>query len=234
MHRRAFFAAFAATVAFDAMRRSGALAAAPSSLDRWAQDLADLNRDLAAEKIGLLTWQDGIARLNAGVEIAELRRYLDFDRLTSAMAFPSKLAETADPHLPAHIDVAGIARPWFVRFFGLRRGGAIIPHVHNNMVSAHLVVDGEFHARTFDRMIDLPDPAKGDAVLLKGSRGAGLERVLQALAGHEAAHRPLDERVAHGALAEPGSAGLIEGLGLQNEGARRGAGHERLGRHVGR
>jgi hypothetical protein len=156
MHRRAFFQAFAAAVAFDAIRRSGALAATPSSLDRWAQDLADLNRDLAAEKVGLLAWQYGIAKLNAGVELSELRRYLDFDRLTAAMTFPTKLAETADPRLPAHIDVSGIARPWFVRFFGLRRGGAIIPHVHNNMVSAHLVVEGRFHARTFDRVEDLP------------------------------------------------------------------------------
>ena len=63
-------------------------------------------------------------------------------------------------------NVAGIERPWFIRFFGMRKGGAIIPHVHNNMVSSHLVIDGQFHARTFDRMVDLPDEARGDATAI--------------------------------------------------------------------
>lgn len=167
--RRQFVQSFAAIAALSMIAQSGALAATPASLDRWAKGLADLNRDLAAGRITLTEWQGKIAVLHAGVEIGELKRYLDFDKLTAAMTFPSKLAETADPHLPPHINVDGIERPWFIRFFGMRKGGAVIPHVHNNMVSAHLVVDGQFHARTFDRRADMPD-AKGDAVLLRPSR----------------------------------------------------------------
>lgn len=170
LDRRAFFGAFALVAGFAALTRSGALAAQPASLDRWAQALADLNRDLSTGRLGLVEWQDKIQALNTGVELSDLRRYLDFDRLTKAMKFPTKLAETADPALPATIDVDGIARPWFIRFFGMRKGGAIIPHVHNNMVSSHLVIDGQFHARTFDRMVDLPDEARGDAILLRPAR----------------------------------------------------------------
>ena len=155
LDRRTFLGAFALTAALAGVTGSGALASTPRSLDRWAQDLADLNRELAAGRLTLTDWQTRVAALNAGVELGELRRYLDFDRLTAAMKFPSRLAETADPVLPTHINVDGIARPWFIRFFGLRRGGAVIPHVHNNMVSAHLVVDGQFQARTFDRLADL-------------------------------------------------------------------------------
>ena len=43
-------------------------------------------------------------------------------------------------------------------------GRAIIPHVHNAMVSAHLVVAGSFRARTHDRVRDLDD-----AVVLRPS-----------------------------------------------------------------
>lgn len=168
--RRSFIQSFAVAAAFSTIVRSNALAASPVALDRWAQDLADLNRDLAAGRLALVDWQDRIAALHAGVELSELKRYLDFDRLTKVMAFPSKLAETADPHLPAQINVDGIDRPWFVRFFGMRKGGAVIPHVHNNMVSAHLVIEGQFHARTFDRRADMPDAERGDAVLLRPSR----------------------------------------------------------------
>lgn len=172
--RRDFLQCFAATAAFSALTRSRALAAAPQALDDWAQDLADLNRDLAAGRIGLTDWQDKIATLDAGVELKELKRYLNFDKLTAAMKFPSKLAETADPQLPERINVEGIERHWFIRVFGMRKGGAVIPHVHNNMVSAHLVIDGQFHARTFDRRADMPDSVSGDSVLLRPARDEAL------------------------------------------------------------
>lgn len=167
--RRTFVECFAATAALSTILQSQALAATPASLDRWAQDLADINRDLSVGRISLTAWQDKIAALNSGVALGELKRYLDFDKLTAAMKFPSKLADTADPRLPKTINVDGIERPWFIRFFGMRKGGAVIPHVHNNMVSAHLVIDGQFHGRTFDRRGDLPD-ASGDAVMLRPAR----------------------------------------------------------------
>ena len=154
LSRRDFFPAFATSVAAMSLLQSRALASTPRTLDQWAQDVADLNRDLARGTIGLLQWQDGIEALARGIEPAALARYLDFDRLTAGMAFPTRLAETADPKFPAHINVAGIERRWFIRFFGMRKGGAIIPHVHNNMVSSHLVMQGSFRARTFDRAGD--------------------------------------------------------------------------------
>ena len=69
MNRRDFFGVFAATAALSALTGSGALALTPKTLDRWAQDLADLNRELAAGKILLTDWQDRITALNSGVEI---------------------------------------------------------------------------------------------------------------------------------------------------------------------
>jgi hypothetical protein len=144
-----------------AIARSGAMAGGnPSALDRWAQNVADLNAALRDGSVTNLEWQWRIAALNADVDVADLARYLDFDRLTHALQIPTNLAETADPRFPTHIDIGGKPRRWFLRFFGMRRGGAIIPHVHNNMVSAHLVMSGSFRVRTFDRLADEPgDPA---------------------------------------------------------------------------
>ena len=167
LNRRQAFAGFAASAVLYTLWRSDAIAGgAPNNLDLWARSLADLNREIAAGRIDLMQWQDGMAALEAGVDLAALRGYLDFERLTAALAFPDKLAQTAEARLPARINVAGIERHWFIRFFGMKRGGVIIPHVHNNMVSAHLVLEGQFHARTFDRAADMPDPA-GDAVMLR-------------------------------------------------------------------
>lgn len=127
----------------------------PADLDQWVRRLAELKDALAAGRIGVLDWQQQIEALNAAVPVHELVRYLDIDALTANFTYPSDLAEIADPVLPAAAVGAAGMRGWFVRVFGLRRGGAIIPHVHNGMVSSHLVIGGRFHARTHDRVDDV-------------------------------------------------------------------------------
>ncbi|MGH6872030.1 MAG: hypothetical protein ACREHE_11045, partial [Rhizomicrobium sp.] len=129
----------------------------------------ELNRGLASGEVGLSYWQDRIAALNASVPVGEVIRYLDIDRLSAHFAYRTKLADAASLHFPRRIEANGIARPWFMRVFAMREGGAIIPHAHNNMVSAHLVVHGNFHARTFDRIRDEPDAAGPGAVVLRRS-----------------------------------------------------------------
>ena len=125
LDRREFIHAFASAVALWSVITSRAIASTPFELSRWAQDVADLNRDLSAGRTTLLEWQGRIAALNTGVTLADLKKYLDFDRLTEAMEFPSSLAETRDPKFPAEINIKGMERPWFLRFFGMRKGGAI-------------------------------------------------------------------------------------------------------------
>ncbi|HXL99988.1 MAG TPA: hypothetical protein VN932_08660 [Rhizomicrobium sp.] len=157
-NRRAILQDLALAVPLLAAWRTGALAAVPrTALDPWARKVVALNRALAAGEIGLLDWQDRIAALNASVPVGEIVRYLDIDKLAAHFTYPSKLAETADPHFPKTISTGGVARPWFLRVFAMREGGAVIPHAHNNMVSAHLVIHGNFHARTYDRVRDETD-----------------------------------------------------------------------------
>jgi hypothetical protein len=161
--RRSALALLSSVLPAYAIALSGAVAGGnPRALDRWAQNDADLNAALRDGEITNLDWQWRIAAVNADVNLQDLARFLDFDKLTRAMQFPSDLAETADPKFPAYIDVGDVKpRRWFLRFFGMRRGGAIIPHVHNNMASAHLIMSGSFRVRTFDRLIDEPGDVAG-------------------------------------------------------------------------
>lgn len=153
----------AASVLLAALSRSSAWAGGrPAALDSWARVLIGLNGDLAQRRIDVLQWQDRVTALNSSVGLSELVAYIDIDRLTREFRYPTLLAETADPVLPPEVLDPASRKQWFIRVFGMRRGGAIIPHVHNNMVSAHLVVSGSFHARTHDRVDDVPD-----AVLLR-------------------------------------------------------------------
>lgn len=77
----------------------------------------------------------------------------------------------ADPILPREIIGEKGMKQWFVRVFGMRKAGSIIPHVHNNMVSSHLCISGSFHARTHDRIKDL-----NDAIVLKPTMNGKLKR----------------------------------------------------------
>lgn len=138
-------------------------------MDAWARRLVELKDDLQSGRINVVDWQSAVEALNASVPLQELSNYLDIENITRGFSYLSLLAEVADPVLPLEIVGEAGMRHWFVRTFGMRRGGAIIPHVHNNMASAHLVVSGAFHVRTHDRIRDL-----ADAVLLRQTRDAVL------------------------------------------------------------
>ena len=38
------------------------------------------------------------------------------------------------------------------KIFGMKKDRAIIPHGHSNMVSAHLILEGEMHLRNYDKI----------------------------------------------------------------------------------
>jgi hypothetical protein len=161
--RRELLATAAATLLISTLSGAQAWAGGrPRDMDQWARSLADLNREVLAGHVTVTQWQARVARLNTSVPLHDLTRYLDVPQVTRGFKYPSRLADHADPVLPAAI--VGDRHHWFVRIFGMRKGGAVIPHVHNEMVSAHLVISGGFHARTFDRVKDLKD-----AVVLRPS-----------------------------------------------------------------
>jgi hypothetical protein len=41
---------------------------------------------------------------------------------------------------------------FYKKIFGLKKGRAIIPHGHKNMVSAHLIIKGEFELKHYDKV----------------------------------------------------------------------------------
>jgi len=168
--RRGLTSAAAFAMLLATLRWTGAWAGGPpAALDQWARSLLELNRRLAAGRVDVTGWQDEVAVLNRSVPVPEIVGYLDIDRLVDRFHYSSFLADYADPLLPSH--VTGARGPWFLRVFGMRRGGAIIPHVHNHMVSAHLVVSGSFRARTHDRVSD-----EAGAVLLRPSLDSSIVR----------------------------------------------------------
>ena len=182
--RRGLLESIAGVVALGALGGCTAYrapTARPMDLRGWTEEAVALKDALRNGTIDVLQWQDSIERLNRQVSASELVEWLDIDDLTRDFSYSGKLADVVDPVLPAEVIGAGGMKGWFVRVFGLAETGAIVPHVHNNMVSAHMVIEGTVRARTHDRIRDLEDAillqptfdgvlARGDVISMSDKR----------------------------------------------------------------
>lgn len=132
----------------------------PKSLDIWAKEAIGLKDELQSGKISVLEWQRRIEKLNTSVPIDGLKKYLDLDNLAKNFTYETRLADMADPILPKELLGANGMKKWFIRVFAMRNNGAIIPHIHNNMVSSHLVISGSFKAVLHDRIEDMENAVR--------------------------------------------------------------------------
>lgn len=120
---------------------------------RWALQLQELCRDLEKQLLSPTEWQAHVETLFTDIGLTEVLASIDFERVIAGLQYPDDRAATRRVDLPG-IDTQGVRVQWGPKIFALRRGRAIVPHAHNNMVSSHLVLRGSFHVRTFQRVRD--------------------------------------------------------------------------------
>ena len=101
--------------------------------------------------ISPLEWQGFVEDLFCQVELAELLRFIDFDRLIKGFDYPELGVNTRPVQFPR---LGGLPKGvLFTRkIFGMQKGRAIIPHGHSNMTSAHLVLKGDLYLRHYDKL----------------------------------------------------------------------------------
>ncbi len=136
--------------------RAGALDAAlrlsvTGSLTRIDQ----VSRALRAGEARPTDWQDAVEAAAAAIDLDELFRAIDFERLRATAGYAEVGVATAPARLP---DVFGDGRrpAYYAKVFAVGKGRAVIPHGHAGMVSGHLVLDGGFRLRQYDRVGDEP------------------------------------------------------------------------------
>src|SRR5580765_3970392 len=127
--------------------------AAPAAMDDALRvrlrKLQELSRALARREIQPLQWQRGAAQVCDGIDLQELCRAADFERVVSRL-----------PLLPRGTSAESIrlldGQAFTPKIFAMGKGRAIIPHGHVNMVSQHLVLQGEMRGRHYQRVRDEP------------------------------------------------------------------------------
>ena len=123
---------------------------------KWFQELADLARDLKGQKLADVDFQSQLEALYRRVDVTDLVKAIDLDRLVKNVAYPAKGAASLG------FDLGGVAglpkKPLFGKqVFALKKGRSIVPHGHDNMCTGFIVLRGDFQGRHYDRVEDNKD-----------------------------------------------------------------------------
>lgn len=128
---------------------------------KWLKDLNELSEDLKGQKLPQVEWQKKVEELLAAVELADTLKFLDFDKLTANLKFRDQGELSLRAKLP---EVEGLPTKLVFghQVFALGKGRSVVPHGHNNMATAFLILKGSFQGRHYDRLED-----DGDHIIIR-------------------------------------------------------------------
>jgi hypothetical protein len=110
----------------------------------------ELSRALAHHRIQPVEWQRGVEEEMRAIDLPALCRAADFEKVAARLPLlPRGTSARVVDLLPN--------QSFTPKIFALGKGRAIIPHGHDNMVSHHLVLQGELHGWHWQRLRDEPE-----------------------------------------------------------------------------
>jgi hypothetical protein len=129
----------------------------PGKLDDWIAELLTLGEKLEKGLIAGKDWQAGIDQLYSKADIPEMLAHLDFDKVKRSIDLTKRgevfvttplRPDPNRPYVPGAPEGTGV----ITKLAGTRKGSAVPPHGHQNMVSAFLIVSGEYHVVQYDKL----------------------------------------------------------------------------------
>ena len=120
---------------------------------KWMKDLNELSEAVKGQKLKQTDWQTKVDELFAKVDLGEALKFIDFEKLTANI----KHAESGEKSLRAKFpQVEGLPTNLVFghQVFALAKGRSVVPHGHNNMATAFLILKGDFQGKHYDRLED--------------------------------------------------------------------------------
>ena len=119
--------------------------------EHWAIQLQEYCADLRVNSLSPIEWQQKIEALYTQIELEEILKFIDFDRLVKGFEYPDLGVSTRTVQFPK---LTGLPeKTAFVKkIFGMKKDRAIIPHGHCNMASSHLILKGDLHLRQYEKI----------------------------------------------------------------------------------
>ncbi|MDX1945696.1 MAG: hypothetical protein SFU86_09810 [Pirellulaceae bacterium] len=133
--------------------------------DHWKRQLSAIGLQLGRGRISQDQWQRQIGELYDRANLANLLQQLDFP------AISAKFARDTTTGRPDRFATVGIGTNWqapvrnsrepgrvpISKISHIQRGRSIPPHGHRSVVSAFLVISGEFQVRHYDKLAETPE-----------------------------------------------------------------------------
>ncbi len=123
---------------------------------RWLADVNQLGQDLKDQKIKQLVWQQKVEELFAQVDLDDLLKLIDFERLTGNLELKDR-GETSLRFSFGQVEGLPQRLVFGKQIFALKQGRSVVPHGHNNMATAFLILGGQLRGRHYDRVQDEPE-----------------------------------------------------------------------------
>ncbi len=121
--------------------------------NKWLLGVEQLTRDVKDQTITQLAWQEKTEELFSRVELEEFLQLIDFEKLTTNIKMVDNGARSLKFEFP---NVEGLPKKLVFgkQVFALHKGRSVVPHGHNNMATAFLILKGDLHGRHYDRLED--------------------------------------------------------------------------------
>lgn len=125
----------------------------PIAVGKWMAGQQEIAQALAAGAIRGRQWAQNVRELAAAVDVAELMAFIRKSHIVPAgAAFHNDPQKRYVRFLDEHGQRRRLA--YGAALFDFQPHNVVTPHGHRHMVSAHLVVEGRFRVRNFDRVAD--------------------------------------------------------------------------------
>ena len=124
-----------------------------STATKWLSELNSMSLDLKGKKLDPLQWQSQVEELFRKVDLPELLTFIDFEKLTRDVKPKERGELSLRPKLP---EVEGLPTNLVFghQVFALNKDRSVVPHGHDNMATAFLILKGDFRGRHYDRLED--------------------------------------------------------------------------------
>jgi hypothetical protein len=121
---------------------------------KWLKDVNDLSNDVKGKQLKQIDWQAKVDELLGKVDLADTLKFLDFNKLTADIKFKDQGELSLHAKLP---QVEGLPTNLVFghQVFALSKDRSVVPHGHNNMATAFLILKGTFRGRHYDRLEDV-------------------------------------------------------------------------------
>ncbi len=123
---------------------------------RWLADVNAMAEDVKNQQLKQVEWQKKTEELFDKIDLPELLSLVDFDRLTRNLELVDNGARSLSFKFP-RIDGVPTKLVFGKQIFALKKDRSVVPHGHNNMATAFLILKGACHGRHYDRLEDHKD-----------------------------------------------------------------------------